>query len=74
MFYFDSMFFYVASIIGLVNANQLLSVVGAATDASVVCFAEASAEFEENHPELSAMMLAAYSAAWPETSFHREVV
>jgi hypothetical protein len=68
------MFFYVASIIGLVNANQLLSVVGAATDASIVCFAEASAEFEENHPELSAMMLAAYSAAWPETSFHREVV
>lgn len=68
------MFFYVALIIGMVNASQLLSVVGAATDASVVCFAEASAEFEENHPELSAMMLAAYSAAWPETSFHREVV
>ena len=59
---------------GLVNAMQLLSVVGAATDASIVCFAEAPAEFEDNHPELSAMMLDAYSAAWPETRFHREVV
>ena len=61
-------------LVGLIIASITMSVVDSAVNTVIVAFAEGPAEFEENHPELSAMMLAAYSAAWPETSFHREVV
>jgi len=57
-----------------VNSNQLLSVVGAAADTAVVCFAEASAEFEENHPQLSHFMHETYAEAWPNLNFRGEVI
>jgi len=68
------MYFFAVFFISLLNANILLSVVGTASDTAVVCFAEASAEFEENHPQLSAIMHETYAQAWPEVDFRREVV
>jgi hypothetical protein len=72
--YLSVMYFFAAFFISLLNANILLSVVGTASDTAVVCFAEASAEFEENHPQLSAIMHETYAQAWPEVDFRREVV
>jgi len=43
-------------IIGLVLSSILLSTIGSAVNAVIVCFAEGPAEFEANHPELSRKM------------------
>jgi hypothetical protein len=69
-----SIYFYVAFIISLINSNLLLSVIGAASDTAIVCFAEASCELDVNHPELSAMMHETYAQAWPEVDFRTEHV
>lgn len=66
-------YFYAAFVISLLNANFLLSVVGAASDTAIVCFAEGSPEFEMNHPQLSAMMHESYAQAWPEVDFRRDL-
>lgn len=71
---FSFVYFYAAFVIALMTANQLLSVVGAAADTAVVCFAEASAEFEENHPQLSMIMRETYAQAWPDVDFRRTEV
>ena len=67
-------YFYAAFMVSLINASVLLSVVGAASDTAIVCFAEAPADLEENHPELSAMMHQTYAQAWPNVNFRHEVV
>lgn len=51
-------------LIGLVVSSILLSVVDSSVDTVLVSFAEAPSEFEENHPELSSEM----RAAWREVS------
>jgi hypothetical protein len=43
----------------------LMSVVGSAVNTVIVCFAESPAEFEQNHPHLSAEMRGAWRQAWP---------
>lgn len=59
-FFSRSIFFYASFCVSFLTANALLSVVGAASDTAIVCFAEASREFESNHPFLSAMMHETY--------------
>lgn len=51
---------------GVSIASATMNVVSSAVDTIVVCFAEAPAEFEENHPELSKTMNDAFTVAWPE--------
>ncbi len=55
----------------LVNSQTLLTVVSTASDTTIVCFAEGPAEFEENHPSLSAQMTETFSATFPEVNFGR---
>lgn len=71
---FSVIYFYTAFAISLINSNILLSVVGAASDTAIVCFAEASLDLEQNHPELSVMMHESYAQAWPEVDFRIERV
>ena len=47
-------------IIGLVLTSVLLSLVGSAVNAVLVCFAEGPQEFQRNHPQLSSKMIAAW--------------
>lgn len=58
--------FLFAFVVGAVVCNIVLSVVSSAVDTAIVLFAEAPAEFESNHPKLSAKMRAAYMAIYPE--------
>jgi len=52
-------------IIGLVLASILLSTIGSAVNAVIVCFAEGPAEFEANHPELSRKMRETWLQFYP---------
>lgn len=51
--------------IGFIFSSLVMSVVSSAVDTVIVCFAEGPAEFDANHPELSANMLNAWRQAWP---------
>lgn len=42
-----------------------MSVVASAVNTIIVCFAEAPAEFDVNHPHLSMDMRSAWRQAWP---------
>ena len=53
-------------LVGFVFASILMSVVGSAINTVIVCFAEAPAEFEQNHPLLSMEMKGAWRQAWPQ--------
>merc|ERR1712038_81610 len=57
---------FIAFICGVSIASATMNVVSTAVDTIVVCFAEAPAEFEQNHPELSKAMNDAFAVAWPE--------
>ena len=57
--------FAVGFIVGLVLTSVLMSVVESATNTVIVCYAEAPAEFEQNHPELSRSMRETWRQAWP---------
>lgn len=59
--------FLTAFIIGLVMSTIMLSVVASAVNAVIVLFAEAPAEFETGHPELSGEMREAWRMAYPAT-------
>jgi hypothetical protein len=52
----ESTIAFLGFIIGLVLSSILLSTIGSAVNAVIVCFAEGPAEFEANHPELSRKM------------------
>lgn len=52
-------------IIGLVLSSILLSTIGSAVNAVIVCFAEGPAEFEANHPELSRQMRETWLQFYP---------
>jgi large-conductance mechanosensitive channel len=52
-------------IVGFVFCSILMSVVGSAVNTVIVCYAESPAEFEANHPQLSAEMRSAWIQAWP---------
>jgi hypothetical protein len=58
--------FIIGFVVGLVFCAILMSIVGAAVNTVIVCFADSPREFEANHPELSAEMREAWTKAWPE--------
>ena len=65
---FNSNFIFlhrVGFLVGFVLASILMSVVGSAVNTVIVCFAESPAEFEVNHPQLSAEMRTAWRSAYP---------
>jgi len=57
--------FLLGFLIGLVLTSIMLTVVGGAVNTTIVCFAEAPAEFQANHPILSNQMRAAWNNAYP---------
>ena len=59
------LFHSVGFLVGFVLSSILMSVVGSAVNTVIVCFAESPAEFEENHPQLSAEMRSAWRSGWP---------
>mmetsp|Transcript_28842 Transcript_28842/g.64639 ORF Transcript_28842/g.64639 Transcript_28842/m.64639 type:complete len:560 (+) Transcript_28842:126-1805(+) len=57
--------FFVGFVTGMVLTNTLLTLVSSAVNTVVVCYAEAPAEFQTNHPALSDEMRGAWRQAWP---------
>lgn len=57
--------FLVAFFVGLLLSSILLGVVNSAINTVIVCYAEAPAEFQMNHPELASEMRSAWIQAWP---------
>jgi hypothetical protein len=61
--------FLLGFLVGLTLAATLFSVVSSAVHTVIVCYAEAPAEFQQNHVQLSEEMRAAWRQAWPN-DFH----
>ena len=57
--------FLVGAVIGFVLCSTLFSLVSSAVNTVIVCFAEAPAEFQSNHPQLSQQMIVAWRDAYP---------
>jgi len=57
--------FAVGFVVGLVLCSILMSVIASSVNSTIVLFAEGPAEFEKNHPELSAEMREAWQSAHP---------
>lgn len=57
--------FVLGFLVGFLFASIMMSVVASAVNTVIVCFAEAPAEFQANHPELSNDMRMAWRQAWP---------
>ena len=57
--------FFLGFIIGLMVCSIALSTIGSAVNAVIVLFAEAPAEFQQNHPQLSERMRSAWSLVYP---------
>lgn len=55
----------VGLLVGYLFSSILMAVVGSAVNTTIVCFAESPAEFEANHPQLSAEMRESWCQAWP---------
>jgi len=53
-------------LVGLVVISIVMSVIASAVNTVIVCFADAPAEFQSNHPELSNKMRAAWRSAYPD--------
>ncbi len=57
--------FVLGFLVGFALAATLFSVVSSAVNTVIVCYAEAPAEFQQNHPRLSDEMREAWRQAWP---------
>ena len=57
--------FLVGALIGFVLCSTLFGLVSSAVNTVIVCFAEAPAEFQLNHPQLSQQMILAWRDAYP---------
>ena len=57
--------FVVGMAIGFVLCSTIFSLISSAVNATVVLYAEAPAEFQANHPQLSDQMRAAWRKAYP---------
>jgi xanthosine utilization system XapX-like protein len=57
--------FLIGCMIGYAITATLFSIVSSATNTVIVCYAEAPAEFQANHPELFNKMLDSWRQAWP---------
>lgn len=61
----QSVAFILGFVIGLVICSVALSTIGSGVNAVIVLFAEAPAEFQRNHPQLSERMRSAWSLVFP---------
>ena len=57
--------FFLGFLIGLVVCSVALSTIGSGVNAVIVLFADSPAEFQQNHPQLSEKMRAAWSLVYP---------
>jgi hypothetical protein len=57
--------FLLGFIVGLAISSVLLSTVGSGVNAVIVLFAEAPADFERNHPQLSQRMRTTWNQVYP---------
>lgn len=57
--------FLIAFIIGILITSIMMSVVDSAVNTVIVCFAEAPADFQTNHPTYSEEMLSAWRSVYP---------
>jgi Plasma-membrane choline transporter len=57
--------FFIGLMTGFIFSSIIMSVVGSAVNTVIVCYAEAPAEFQMNHPQLAAQMRASWMEAWP---------
>lgn len=57
--------FFLGFVFGFALSATLFSVVSSAVNTVIVCYAEAPAEFQQNHPKLSEDMRSAWRQAWP---------
>lgn len=57
--------FFIGAVIGFVLCSTLFSLISSAVNATIVLFAEAPAELEQNHPQLSEQMREAWREAYP---------
>jgi len=57
--------FLIGMVIGIVLCSTLFSLISSAVNATIVLYAEAPAEFQANHPQLSEQMRAAWKQAYP---------
>lgn len=57
--------FAIGFVIGLVITSILLSLIASGVNAVIVLFAEAPAEFQQNHPELSTKMRTIWNQVYP---------
>jgi hypothetical protein len=57
--------FVIGFVVGLMITSILMSVIGSGVNAIIVLFAEAPADFQRNHPELSNKMRQVWSATYP---------
>jgi hypothetical protein len=55
----------VGFILGVVVTSVLFGIVGSSVNAVLVCFATSPLDFENNHPQLSHEMRAAWREVWP---------
>ena len=58
--------FFIGFTTGLVLTSTLMSLVSAAVNTVIVCYADAPAEFRVNHPKHSDDMQEGWATAWPE--------
>jgi hypothetical protein len=59
------MAFVIGFILGYAMSSTLFSVVSSAVNTVIVCYAEAPAEFQANHPKLSSNMRDSWRQAFP---------
>mmetsp|Transcript_13614 Transcript_13614/g.19473 ORF Transcript_13614/g.19473 Transcript_13614/m.19473 type:complete len:492 (-) Transcript_13614:128-1603(-) len=57
--------FIIGLLVGFLLCSVHMSIVASAVNTVIVCYAEAPAEFEQNHPVLSAHMRSAWIEAYP---------
>ena len=57
--------FAIGFVVGLVITSVLMSTIGSGVNAVIVLFADAPAEFQQNHPSLSERMRRVWSEVYP---------
>ena len=57
--------FVIGFLFGYLWSSVLMGTISSAVSTVIVCYAEAPAEFDRNHPQLSQEMRATWRQAWP---------
>jgi hypothetical protein len=58
--------FLLGVMVGLLFSSIQMAVVASAVNTVIVCYAEAPAEFEMNHPQLAQQMRSSWAQSWPD--------